>query len=127
MAEYEHEFPLIEHGLTKEDAHGIAKELGLKRPAMYDLGFSNNNCIGCVRGGMGYWNEIRKLWPDVFQKRAEIERYLGHSMIKGVFLDELDPNRGRMSKEIMEDCSIACEMTMREMHREEMKELGVDV
>lgn len=44
-------FPLIERGLTKEDCHGIAAELGLKRPAMYDLGYANNNCIGCVKGG----------------------------------------------------------------------------
>ncbi len=37
---------------------------------MYDLGYPNNNCIGCVKGGMGYWNKIRKDFPEVFQKRA---------------------------------------------------------
>ena len=46
-------FPLIERGLTKENCHAIAAELGIKRPAMYDLGYSNNNCIGCVKGGAG--------------------------------------------------------------------------
>lgn len=51
MSNYEHEFPLIEQGLTKEVCHGIASELGLKRPLMYDLGYKNNNCIGCVKGG----------------------------------------------------------------------------
>lgn len=44
-------FPLIERGLTKENCHAIAAELGIKRPAMYELGYSNNNCIGCVKGG----------------------------------------------------------------------------
>ena len=44
-------FPLIERVLTKENCHAIAAELGIKRPAMYDLGYSNNNCIGCVKGG----------------------------------------------------------------------------
>ena len=53
MSDYDHEFPLIDYGLTKQDAHGIAAKLGLKRPAMYDLGYPNNNCIGCVKGGDG--------------------------------------------------------------------------
>ena len=32
---------------------------------MYDLGYPNNNCIGCIKGGMGYWNRIRKDFPDI--------------------------------------------------------------
>ena len=106
--EFDHEFPLIDKCLSKEDCHALAKELGLKRPMMYDLGYRNNNCIGCVKGGMGYWNRIRKDFPDVFKARAELEREIGHSCMNGVFLDELDPNRGRLEEEIMEDCSIMC-------------------
>ena len=49
--EVKHEFPLIDKNLTKDDAHGICRQLGIKRPAMYDLGYNNNNCIGCVKGG----------------------------------------------------------------------------
>ena len=37
------------------------------------------------------------------------EREIGHSCIKGVFLDELDPNRGNMMKEVMPSCGFACE------------------
>ena len=51
MPEFEHEFPLIDRKLTKSEAHGILASLGIKRPVMYELGYSNNNCIGCVRGG----------------------------------------------------------------------------
>lgn len=112
MSDYEHEFPLIDNGLTKEDAHGLAAKLGLKRPAMYDMGYSNNNCIGCVKGGKGYWNKIRVDFPDVFQRRADEERIIGHSCINGVFLDELDPTAGRGEKEVMEDCSIICELAI---------------
>ena len=107
-----HEFPLIDKGLTKSDAHGMLLELGIKRPAMYDLGYSNNNCIGCVKGGAGYWNKIRKDFPDVFQARAKMERDIGHSMIKGCFLDELPPDKGNMSEEIMEECSILCQLAL---------------
>lgn len=110
MSDYEHEFPLIEHGLTKAECHGIADKLGLKRPAMYDMGYKNNNCIGCVKGGMGYWNKIRKDFPEVFERRERQERMIGHSCIKGVFLDELEPDRGDMNTEIMEDCTISCQL-----------------
>lgn len=110
MPDYEHEFPLIEHGLTKEEAHGLAWKLGLKRPAMYELGYPNNNCVGCVKAGMGYWNKIRKDFPDVFERRAKQEREIGHSCIKGVFLDELEPDRGDMKTEVMEDCGIMCQL-----------------
>ena len=110
MTRYKHEFPLIDNQLTKQDAHGLAKKLGLKRPVMYDMGYSNNNCIGCVKGGMGYWNKIRVDFPEVFERRAKQERMIGHSCIKGVYLDELDPSRGRMEKEVMEDCSILCQI-----------------
>lgn len=103
-----HRFPLIEHGLTKEDVHALCENLGIRRPAMYDLGYPNNNCIGCVKGGMGYWNKIREDFPDVFERRARQERMIGHSCIKGTFLDELEPGVGNMSMEVMPDCSIMC-------------------
>lgn len=110
MPDFHHKFPLIEHGLSKDDAHGILKRLGIKRPAMYDMGYCNNNCIGCIKGGMGYWNKIRKDFPDVFADRAKMEREVGHPIIRGHWLDELDPNAGREQKIILEDCGIACEL-----------------
>lgn len=113
MTDFEHEFPLIEHGLSKKECHGIAEKLVLKRPKMYDLGYPNNNCIGCVKGGMGYWNKIRIDFPEVFERRAKQEREIGRSCIKGVFLDELAPDRGKMDIEIMEDCTIACQLLVR--------------
>ena len=110
MPEFKHEFPLIERNLTKEDCHGLLKQLGIKRPKMYDLGYRNNNCIGCVKGGMGYWNKIRIDFPEVFQQRAEEERKVGHTCLKGIYLDELDPTAGRIEDEVMEDCSIMCQL-----------------
>ncbi len=103
-----HEYPLIKKWLTKQDAHAMLESLGIKRPAMYDMGYSNNNCIGCVKGGMGYWNKIRVDFPEVFERMALLEREVGHSCINGVFLDELDPNRGRMADEIIPECSLMC-------------------
>jgi 3'-phosphoadenosine 5'-phosphosulfate sulfotransferase (PAPS reductase)/FAD synthetase len=110
--EHKHVFPLIERYLTKEDCHGMLRQLGIKRPVMYDMGYRNNNCIGCVKGGMGYWNKIRKDFPEVFKARAEQEREIGASCINGVFLDELDPNRGKFEDEVMEECSMFCQTLM---------------
>lgn len=115
MTKQEHVFPLIEHGLTKQDAHGMLKGLGIKRPVMYDMGYSNNNCVGCVKGGKGYWNMIRIDFPDVFADRAKMEREIGHSILKDCYLDELPPTAGNMTDEILEECSIFCMMAEAEM------------
>ena len=83
---------------------------------MYDLGYSNNNCIGCVKGGMGYWNKIRIDFPEVFKLRAETERLIGATCLKDtngrIYLDELNPDRGNIEDEIMENCSIFCQLNL---------------
>jgi hypothetical protein len=119
MIEFDHEFPLIDKELTKADAHALCEKIGIKRPAMYDLGYNNNNCIGCVKGGIGYWNKIRIDFPFVFRQMEELERIIGRSCINGVFLDELEPNRGRANEEVMPDCSIFCQMAEMDMEQEE--------
>jgi hypothetical protein len=110
MPNHEHSFPLIEKRITKESAHEILAASGILRPAMYELGYHNNNCIGCLKGGMGYWNKIRIDYPEVFRSRAKLERDIGYSIISGVFLDELDPDRGRHDPPITGDCGILCEV-----------------
>ena len=104
-----HEFPLIDKNLNKNAVHGFFNNnFNFKRPVMYDLGYQNNNCIGCVKGGMGYWNKIRKDFPEVFKERSILEREIGHSILKEYFLDELPLDKGNISKEIMPDCDILC-------------------
>jgi hypothetical protein len=110
MRESEHLFPLVEKGITKEEAHGILKQAGVKRPAMYDLGYRNNNCVGCVKGGKGYWNRIRVDFPQVFAERAAMEREIGGTCINGTWLDELDPAAGRDDGPVVEECGAMCEV-----------------
>ncbi len=110
MPKQKHIFPLIENKLSKEQAHEILTASGIKRPVMYDLGYHNNNCLGCVKGGRGYWNRIRIDFPAVFKQRAEMERNIGASCINGTFLDELDPDIGRHGDPIVGDCGILCEV-----------------
>jgi 3'-phosphoadenosine 5'-phosphosulfate sulfotransferase (PAPS reductase)/FAD synthetase len=110
MPNQEHLFPLIDHKHTKEMAHEILNASGIKRPILYEQGFHNNNCVGCVKGGMGYWNLVRKLYPEVFASRAKMERDIGASCINGTYLDELDPESGRHAGPIVGDCGILCEL-----------------
>lgn len=108
------DFLLIDNGITKQDCYTYLTNLGLKLPAMYHLGYSNNNCIGCVKGGMGYWNKIRKDFPEHFAKMAKLERFIGHAVNKDdygpVYLDELDPARGRFKVDMPADCGFTCEV-----------------
>lgn len=102
-------FPLIEEKINKENCAQILLDAGIKLPTMYELGYSNNNCIGCVKGGKGYWNKIRIDFPEVFDRMAKAERQAGYSCIKGTFLDELNPQDGYTPKPIVPSCSVVCE------------------
>ena len=102
--------PLIDANLTKSDCLAMIDRAGITLPAMYLLGYRNNNCIGCVKGGMGYWNKIRRDFPDVFNRMALLERSIGASCIHDQFLDELDPDRGSHSDEPSFECSLLCQL-----------------
>jgi len=66
--------PLICNRLTKEDCISIAVSDGLDIPISYKKGYQNANCIGCVKGGAGYWNKIKVDYPEVFWKQSKLER-----------------------------------------------------
>lgn len=70
------EFPLIDNSVTKDECLGIIWQEGIKMPKMYKLGYSHNNCVGCVKGGNGYWNRIRIDFPDVFKKCLKLKEIL---------------------------------------------------
>lgn len=116
-------FPLIDKKLNKAGCMAILEKAGIRVPEMYRLGFSNNNCIDCVKGGMGYWNRVRKEFPDWFDRMAEAEREVGRSCIKGVFLDELDPKRGRDEKQVLPECDLFCEIEAADIVADETKEI----
>ena len=112
--EVNEDFILIDNEINKMDCYRIISDMGIDLPMMYKLGYNNNNCIGCVKGGMGYWNKIRKDFPDQFNHMAKLERIIGHAVNKDkdgpVYLDELDPKRGRFKQDMPGDCGFVCEM-----------------
>ena len=108
-------FPLIDNKINKQDCYRYVRDtLGIELPAMYRLGYGNNNCIGCVKGGMGYWNKIRVDFPEVFALRARLEREVGASCINGCYLDELPPNTGKRNPPICEECGVFCQANLQD-------------
>lgn len=100
--------PLIDRGLTKSDCLAMIERAGIAMPAMYLLGFQNNNCIGCVKGGRKYWSHIRRHFPFVYRRMANLERELNASCINGVFLDELADDYATLPDDPAFDCSLLC-------------------
>jgi hypothetical protein len=116
--------PLIDAGINKAACLRMLDKAGIELPAMYRLGYRNNNCIGCVKGQAGYWNKIRIDFPEVFNRMARMEREVGAAICKTepidpttgkrqripVYLDELDPNAGRYEGEPAIQCGVLCQI-----------------
>jgi hypothetical protein len=110
-------FPLIEANLTHSDCLGMVERAGLVLPEMYRLGFNNANCIGCCKGGEGYWNKIRAVFPDVFAQVVQIQESIGpgaylfrNRTTQDRFgLKDLQPGAGRHDEELP-SCSFFCDL-----------------
>ena len=110
---------LVEKKLGKSDCLAMIERAGIELPAMYRLGYQNNNCIGCVKGGLGYWNKIRKDFPDHFNKMAELEKTIGAKLLKHknerIWLSDLPEGAGNYPKEQAIECGIFCHMAEEEI------------
>lgn len=116
------EWVLIDNGIDKANCLAMIEDAGIELPVMYKLGYEHNNCIGCVKGGMGYFNKIRDDFPDEFKRIAEFEATKPYTILKeqyeddGViksrplYLKDLDPNRGNFATEVKIECGIECEI-----------------
>ena len=74
--------PLIDRGLTKQDCLAMIERAGIELPMMYRLGYDNANCIGCVKGGHGYFRAIREDFPAEFERLAAVEEEVGAKILR---------------------------------------------
>ena len=66
--------PLIDRGLKKSDCLAMIQDAGIELPAMYKLGYKNNNCRGCVKASSpSYWLKIKQDFPDEWYRMVEYE------------------------------------------------------
>jgi len=106
---------LIDAKITKQQCINIIMEAGIKVPRVYEMGYPNANCIGCVKAtSPTYWNLVRETHPLIFDSRARQSRSIGAKLVrhKGerIFLDELPRDaKGRSLASMDLDCGIFCE------------------
>jgi hypothetical protein len=106
---------LIDDTITKQTCVYMLEEAGIALPRIYQLGYPNANCIGCVKATSAtYWNHVRKVHPSIFDRRASQSREIGAKLVrwKGerMFLDELPESaKGNSMKNLTFECGIFCE------------------
>lgn len=106
--------PLIDRGLTKEACLAIVEDAGIELPAMYKLGFRNNNCVPCVKAtSPNYWALVRKCFPDVFERAAIKSRALGARLCRinneRKFIDEI-PADWPTNDPLQPSCDFLCHL-----------------
>ena len=121
-------FPLIERGLTKSDCKAMVERAGIQLPYMYRAGYSNANCIGCIKGGLGYWRAIRVDFPEHFEGVAQAEDVVIalHGMNGAILRYRSGPLKGQrfrlrdlpdgpiMRNEELPSCGLVCEEAEKE-------------
>lgn len=116
--------PLIDAGLGKDDCKAMVQRAGIELPLMYRLGYDNANCIGCVKGGEGYWRAIREDFPEVFEANCLVQDEIGPGSWflhyrSGPLKDQRFPLRDlptglAMRNEELPACSFFCVMAEQE-------------
>jgi hypothetical protein len=127
--------PLIEHSLSKSDCLAMIERAGIELPIMYRLGYANANCIGCPKGGIAYWQNIREDFPERFTQIKAIQEHInqerggdganflrfrsGPRKNERMSLAELPAGRGNMKGEADFSCSFFCQMAEQEISKEQ--------
>jgi len=86
----------------------------IRPPAMYSLGFHNNNCIPCVKAtSPDYWALIRREFPDQFSRMAKLSRDLDVRLSRinneRIFIDEI-PLDQPVTNPIAPACDFLCHL-----------------
>lgn len=79
-------YPLLYFMLDKKECIDIIEAEGIEVPRAYKYGLNNNNCLntGCVQGGIGYWQLLRTLFPEKFNRMAQLEHRFTNNKKKPV-------------------------------------------
>ena len=117
------ETPLIERGLAKENCLSMLQGAGIDIPAMYGLGFQNNNCIPCVKAtSPAYWALIRQHFPDKFARMVALSRELDVRLCRidgaRAFIDEI-PADYPTTNPISPACDFLCHIAAQDLEAAE--------
>ena len=90
---YKTDFPLAFWERTIQNI----EEIGIQRPKTYQI-FKHANCIGCLKSGKQQWYIVFCLRPDLWEKAKRAEEAIGYSILKGVYLKDLECKFKTMKK-----------------------------
>lgn len=82
---YKTDFPLAFWERTIQNI----EEIGIQRPKTYQI-FKHANCIGCLKSGKQQWYIVFCLRPDLWEKAKRAEEVIGYSILKDVYLEDLE-------------------------------------
>lgn len=91
---YTPEFPLADWDRTIEKT----EDIGIARPSTYAT-YKHANCTGCLKAGKQHWYCVYCLRPDIFEEAKAAEKQIGYSIIKGSFMEELEPTYKEMKQQ----------------------------
>ena len=91
---YTPEFPLADWERTIDKT----EDVGIRRPITYRI-YKHANCIGCLKAGRQHWYCVYCTRHDIWDEAKAAEKEIGHSIIKGVYLEELEPKFREMREE----------------------------
>ena len=91
---YTPEFPLADWERTIDKT----EDVGIRRPITYRI-YKHANCIGCLKAGRQHWYCVYCLRHDIWAEAKAAEKEIGYSIIKGVYLEELEPKFKEMRDE----------------------------
>lgn len=106
--------PLIDSGIDKPATLSLIESAGIAVPAMYLLGFQNNNCKTCVKAtSPAYWSLVRNCFPADFDRLARLARKLDVRLARikdeRVFIDEI-PKDYPTNDPISPACDFLCQL-----------------
>lgn len=115
--------PLIDRGLTKAACLDMVQRAGIRPPVMYGLGFSNNNCIPCVKAtSPGYWSLVRQQFPAEFDRMARLSRDLDVRLCRldgeRRFIDEI-PDDWPVTEALAPACDFLCHIAEQDIQKAE--------
>jgi hypothetical protein len=82
---YKTDYPLALWNRTIETTN----EIGIKPPNTYSV-WKHANCTGCLKAGKQHWYLVYLHRPDIWEKAKKAEDELGYSIIKNIYLNELE-------------------------------------
>jgi hypothetical protein len=103
----------------QEACLAIVQGAGIALPAMYGLGFQNNNCIPCPKAtSPNYWAAMRLHFPEQFSRMAKLSRELGARLARvndeRVFIDEIPADWPTLNP-IAPACDFLCHLAEQDL------------